>query len=290
MKRSNIFLLTGVFVLVLLYALTRIMAGQYVTKAAYEQNKANWAAFDKNLYDYKPVAFDQPFDEVLIIGSKERVSRDIEQIICWVPAEQYGLKAYAFANYGHDFKIKNRTLILHHGDVFFYSQRKLYIYAPHIKKITVQNASLAFQQIKVDSMAFDFQQCGKIDLNETNQFGKLSIYADSSSCFLRQYQKELQMEAKLSRYSTLDVQTDFCSRLTVDGDASSKISIAPPLDEKENTRRMASIATLTFNDDMKEVRLKDTKVAQLFGNKQKLVLDMPYKDAKQTIASLSERP
>jgi len=290
MKRSNIFLLIGVFAWVLLYALTRIMAGQYVTKTAYEQNKANWASFDKNLYDYKPVAMDMPFDEVLIIDTNRKTSDDVEQIICWVSANEYGLKVYKYSNYGANAKIEDHKLILHRDDNLFYGQRKLYIYAPNIRKITVRNASIDFQNIQADSLAFAFQDCKQINLNANNRINKLSIYADGSSCLLQQSEKKPYLEAKLSRHSTLDVQTDFCSRLTVDGDASSKISIAPPLDENEKTRRMASIAALTFNDDMKEVRLKDTKVAQLFGNKQKLVLDMPYKEAKQTIASLSEEP
>ncbi|GAA4786959.1 hypothetical protein GCM10023231_13850 [Olivibacter ginsenosidimutans] len=287
MKTSNIFLLTAAILMATLFVLPKIFGPKYVTREEKQQNLENRNSFDKNLYNYRPIAL-ETFDQVLIVDTNNYIQRNNgqTQAVCWIPSDTYGLKVHASSNFGNQPKIEGNKLVLYRNNDF-YSSQVLYIYAPHIKKFTVQKASISFAALQADSMAFSFESCTDIHLNANNKIKKLNIQSVDSKCWLQNSAQLKNLTAQLNEGSVLSVQADTVLTANITGDSKSQVEFSPVYDEKLKVQPLAKIDIMTYNDAIKEVKLKDCEVLHLQGKPQQLVLDMSFQEAKETIAKLA---
>lgn len=291
MKISNLFTLCSCVFISWVFIWPRLSEQKHVTRKALNENYTNnKTSFDKNLYNYRPIPIEETFDEVVIIDTtnlKER-SEKMLQTICWIPSPQHGIKVKTYSNFGDNHQVKDRKLILYRNSEYMNSD-VLFIYAPHIKKFEIQNASIAFAEMKADQLDFHLSNCGNIRLLASNDLPKINLQAAKSNCKIEADKNTLvEVNIDLKDESNLECQVYKGEQVNIKGDVGSKVHFYYDKKTGQADGQRGVIGKMTFNNEIGQIKLTRCSVNQLDGDKRKLVLDMPFEEARKAIALLSQ--
>lgn len=290
MKISNLFILTGAMIIGGLFIASNFINQKFLTREEFDRNfNENKSSFDQNLYNYKSTAFEQSFDEVLIVDTTGRPHPTDQRqwpVIQFIPSEHHGMKHEAYSDYGDSYKIEKGKLILYHNKTFGAS-RLLLVYAPRIKRITVQKAAVRIEALQADSITLEVNNAGKLHLDNT--LSSIRLLANQGYCTIRSTDTALAtVDAKLLNGSFIGLQADSCASFIIHADTSSSAKFGPPL--KQQNEPMASLAhvgLVRYNSAIKELKLSYCQALHVQGDPQKLALDMPYEQVKENLAVMA---
>jgi|GEM_PF-1487208 len=289
MKISNFFMLTGATIIGAAFIWSNLGNQKFIPKEELSKNfLENKSSFEKNLYNYKATAFEQPFDEILIVDTSSRQQPNEQnpwQSIQLIPSERYGIKSEAYGNYGESNKIEDKKLILYRNSDYRMS-RLLLIYAPYIKKISVRNAFVNLEELETDSITFEVKDGGHLALESKNTLRNIQVNVNQGSCTVKSMNNLLgNVNVQLANGSFFELQVDSCAVFAIDADSSSSVRFGPPINHKnERMTAQAYLGKLAYNDAIKEIKLSYSEIIQLQGDVQKLVLDMPYEQIQKNTA------
>lgn len=229
MKTSNI-LLIALLCTVLIVPVVSVFSSKYVSKEEFDKNLAkNTETFDAELYNYKKIAFDQPFNQIVIEGTRHAAANFFLVSVCH--DSKYGLKIKNTSGTKiWNYQIKDGVLYLKTNDVFR-NDNNLIIYTPKLNSITIKDEMVDLNTKYFDSnLTINCTEGTNSKIFIAGSYTKKSTLnlSNFSKCLLSSGGLNKVIDVNLKDYSELKVVTiPGCDTLNINAEKKTKLNLNP---------------------------------------------------------------
>lgn len=298
MKTSNIFLLIALITFVGSF-LSSTLFGKYVSQHDYDQNLAeSIKSLETHTYGHKTEIFDQPFDRILIVNSQpnRRVYQDHDLYnrsdkyneIRWIQSEKCGLKAPFSSDFIQHSSIENHTLIIHTNYPNKFAVGTIILYSPSLNQLAIEhNGTVRLANTVSDSLTVTATR-SLFEIGGASSIDKLTIQASDQSAVRVKVPYIGEARYTLSANSIIRNEIDSCDAMYIHGDSGSHAAIVPYFEIDSPHPARNTYQYLRFNNELGNIRIENTRIHQIVGNKARLSLTMSAQQIEQTLAALVE--
>lgn len=271
MKKSNVFMALGSVFFIILFAYNGLQGKKITAEEYWANRKHSLDSLTIDTYNYNTVIFDKPFNRIVIKDTTKRSGWSAaEKQIRWVRSSQSGLKKPRFERYIRSYKIENKVLVITLNPNYSSGLNSpIVFYGPTLEQISIKNNwGLRLINSRLDTLRIA-AELGSLVIDPTNRIEHLETQAFNRSKVTVDIPHLIRGDYMLQDNSEILNRTQQCNTLELQGDVSSKVQLAMPVDSSRS-----QYGTLKYDDQIGQVILETSEVDKIQGNPDKLKMVM----------------
>jgi len=294
MKTSNIFLLIALIPIFGSFLGPKLFS-EYVSKDEYDQNLAeSIKSLETPTYRHKTETFAQSFNRILIKNTQTKQTAYLDDDtykrntaynqIRWIQSATCGLKLPYHNDFIQRSSIENNTLVIYTSYPNKLPVGTITVYSPSLSHMTIENTGMVRLTNTVTDSLIVTATRSHLEIDEQSSFNKLAIVAGNNSKIL--VRSPYIGEARYNVYANSKIRNeiDSCDAMYIHGDSGSHVAIVPYSEEDHPARN--TYQYLRFNNELGNIRIENTRIHRIVGNKARLNLNMSAQQIEQTLAAL----